>query len=287
MAVILTENFPVAEALNSRRGIAYKPLRIGIVNLMPLKERTESDFLRIFDRYPLDIEVDFISMATHRSKSSSQERIDRYYVTTDVAMQRRYDGVIVTGAPVELHDFTDVDYWDELTQFMDWCDENVKSTIYICWGAFAALFHCYGIGKRVLPVKLSGVYQHEVVAKDEAIVDGFDNSFYAPHSRNTEIDMDALNRCAQLSVVVNSPVAGPHLIESDNGRRFFVMGHWEYAPDTLDMEYRRDSGKGLNPAIPVNYYVNDDPSSGYQANWRAHGVMFYFNWLTKYCGRHE
>ncbi len=284
MSVILKEKFPVAEALRSRRGVALcKPLKIGIVNLMPLKERTESDLLRILDRYPADIEVDFISMSSHKSKNTSQQRVDEYYIPSDVAMTRHYDGMIITGAPVELYEFSDVDYWNELTRFMDWCDVNVNSTVYICWGAFAGLFHKYGIDKRVLPEKLSGVYLHDVIVPDNDIVTGFDMSFNVPCSRNTGIACDDFSRYDDLNVLIENPGCGPHLISGNGGRQFYVMGHWEYAPDTLDMEYRRDLSKGMNPAIPVNYYIDNNPDKGYVADWLAHGTLFYFNWLTFFC----
>lgn len=288
MAVILDENFDVAVALTGRRGISLKqPSRVGIVNLMPLKERTEADLIRILDHCPVEVEIDFISMSSHRSKNSSQARVDRLYIPSSEAMKRTYDGVIVTGAPVELYDFEDVDYWNELTVLMDWCRINVKSTMYVCWGAFAALHHFYGIGKRILDFKLSGVYRHTVRDVNNLIASGFDDEFDVPHSRNTEIDRKQLDHIGDLKIVVASDVAGPHLISGRNGREFYVMGHWEYAPDTLDMEYRRDCGKGLNPKIPENYYIGNDPSNTYSANWKAHGNMFYINWLTYFVAKND
>lgn len=284
MPVILKEDFPVAEALRSPRdGVCRESaLRIGIVNLMPLKERTESDLLRILDNYPLPLEVDFIAMESHRSKNSSQERVDRHYVKSSEAIGRRYDGLIVTGAPVELMPFEEVDYWEELTALMDHAAGHVKSTMYVCWGAFAGLYHRYGIAKRVLPTKLSGVYRHDGIDRQEAVTAGFDAEFDVPHSRNTEVDTEAVMREPELKVTVASPVAGPHLITGRGGREFYVMGHWEYAPDTLDMEYRRDTAKGLNPAVPANYYRDDNPDAGYCSCWHSHGNLFFMNWLTHY-----
>lgn len=284
MPVILKNDFPVAEALRGfRDGVRKEPaLRIGIVNLMPLKERTEADMLRILDNYPMPVEVDFISMESHRSRNSSQERVDRYYVKSSEAMHRHYDGLIVTGAPVELKPFEEVDYWNELTRLMDWAADNVKSTMYVCWGAFAGLYHRYGIQKRVLPSKLSGVYRHYVADPAEAVTTGFDAEFDVPCSRNTEIDTEAMLREPDLKVTVGCQIAGPHLITGRGGREFYVMGHWEYAPDTLDMEYRRDCAKGINPSVPENYYRDNNPDNGYVSCWHSHGNLFYMNWLTHY-----
>ncbi len=281
MILPLPEGFPETEGVVVDRHTDWQTpaLKVGIVNLMPLKRRTEADLLGILDADTAVVDVDFISMRSHRLKSAYAGHVDRFYIPSDIALKNHYDALIVTGAPVELMEFEQVDYWDELTRLIDHASANVKSTMFICWGAFAALYHRYQIGKRLLPSKLSGVYTHSLNQPSDGVVAGFESHFEVPHSRNTEIDPEALDRCADLSVIAWSDRTGAHLIEGRGGRVYYVMGHWEYAPDTLDMEYRRDSDKGLSPLIPENYYIGDNPANGYQARWQRWGRLFFHNWL--------
>lgn len=283
MAVILPTNLPVAETLNSPRDIASGiKLKIGILNIMPLKERTEADFLRILDRMPLDIEVDFIYMESHTSKNSSQQRITEFYIPSSTAMQRSYDALIVTGAPVELVPFEEVDYWDEVCKIIDWSANSVPTVMFVCWGAFAALYHRYGVDKILLPEKVSGVFVQEILEPDSPAVCNFPPRFHVPHSRNTEIDSGAIKKFPDLHILAGSEDVGPHLIFDTRNNDFYVLGHWEYAPDTLDMEYRRDLAKGINPQIPLDYYYNDNPDNGYYSLWVEHGIRFFKNWIMNY-----
>lgn len=259
-----------------------RPLKILIVNLMPLKEDTEVALLRCLSNTPLQCEVYFVRMQSHDSKNTSESHLERFYITFDDIKKRRYDGMIITGAPVETLPFEEVDYWDELTQIMDWADENVTSTLHVCWGAQAGLYYHYGVEKFLLPEKLSGIYKHHTLHKKCPLVRGFDDIFYVPHSRYTGVNREEVLSISDLEVVAESDKAGPYLILDKSNRNIFVTGHPEYDQYALDKEYKRDLAKGINPAIPENYYPNDDPRRVPLKNWRCHANTLYSNWLNYY-----
>ncbi|MDR0839501.1 MAG: homoserine O-succinyltransferase [Oscillospiraceae bacterium] len=259
-----------------------RPLRLLILNLMPTKVVTETQLLRKLSNTPLQIEVEFLQVASHTTKNTSAEHLETFYTTFDAVKSRFFDGMIITGAPVELLDFEDVDYWPELCDIMDWSARNVHCTLHICWGAQAGLYHHYNIGKRELPKKLSGVFENRVLKPTSPFFRGFDDTFTAPHSRYTEaVAGDILDR-AELEVLSDSPLAGVFAVKSTDSRRFFIMGHPEYDADTLSLEYFRDVKAGLNPEIPQNYFENDDPSRPPRVTWRSHAQLMYTNWLNYY-----
>lgn len=275
----------IVDSPNDNQHHSGHTLKIGLLNLMPLKERTELDFLRLFSNTPLDVEIEFVETSTYRSTHTPHEHLDKFYKKWTRIKNRRFDGFIITGAPVEHLDFEDVLYWKELEQIMDWCHENVASTLYICWAAQAALYHFHKINKYPLSKKLSGIYSHVVKIDNLPLYNGFDDEFYVPHSRFSEIRKeDILNRDA-LKIVSESPDAGIHCVMTHDGKEIFVTGHAEYAPDTLDFEYHRDLKKGLDPQIPANYYRDDNPENGYVVRWRCHAHNFFNNWLNYYVNR--
>jgi len=258
-----------------------RPLEIGIANLMPTKIDTETQFLRLLSNTPLQIEVTLIQMGGHMSKNTSRDHLESFYKTLDDIKGRRLDGLIITGAPVETLNFTDVDYWDELCALMNWSKTNVYSTMHICWGAQAALYHHYGVDKFLLDEKLFGVFRHKVLNTTCRMTRGFDDPFLAPHSRRTEVrEADVVE--AGLEILANSDHAGVYLAASPDRRQFFVTGHSEYDKFTLDSEYRRDIDRGLPIKPPVNYYQNNDPKNPPDMLWRAHAHLLFSNWLNYY-----
>lgn len=259
-----------------------RPLEIVLVNLMPLKEDTEIQMLRSLSNTPLQVNLTFIAPAHHKSKNTPISHLHQFYQKFDEIKDRTFDGLIITGAPIELIDFEEVDFWDEITEIMDWSETNVTSTIFLCWGAQAALYHFYGIKKRLMPSKLSGVYQHKVHHRKTPLVRGFDDVFWAPHSRNTEVSLKEVSRNKEVTVLADSDEAGLFLAIAEEGKKIFVMGHPEYDRNTLDYEYKRDTKKGLNPSIPVNYYPDNDPKNKPLLTWRAHANTLYTNWLNYY-----
>lgn len=261
-----------------------RPLKILICNLMPTKIETETQLLRLLSNSPLQIEVEFLLPASHVSKNTSQEHLSAFYKTFDQVKDCRYDGMIITGAPVERMDFESVDYWDELKTIMDWTTTNVYSCFHICWGAQAALYHHYGIPKYDLPQKLSGVYLHQSskAKKFRKILRGFDRDFFVPHSRYTEVRKEDIDAVPELDILASSKEAGVFLIADKSGRRIFATGHAEYDADTLDREYRRDMEKGLNVPVPCNYYPDDDPNKKPVLRWRSHASLLFSNWLNYY-----
>ncbi len=259
-----------------------RPLEIVLVNLMPLKEDTEIQMLRSLSNTPLQVNLTFIAPAHHKSKNTPISHLHQFYQKFDEIKDRTFDGLIITGAPIELIDFEEVDFWDEITEIMDWSETNVTSTIFLCWGAQAALYHFYGIKKRLMPSKLSGVYQHKVHHRKTPLVRGFDDVFWAPHSRNTEVSLKEVARNKEVTVLADSDEAGLFLAIAEEGKKIFVMGHPEYDRNTLDYEYKRDTKKGLNPSIPVNYYPDNDPKNKPLLTWRAHANTLYTNWLNYY-----
>lgn len=259
-----------------------RPLNILILNLMPEKEKTEAQLLRLLGNTPLQVNISFLKMATHESKNTSQMHLDQFYTTFNKIKHRKFDGMIITGAPIELLPFEKVDYWGELTEIMDWTKGNVTSTLHICWGAQAALFHHFGVGKYELPNKCSGVFTHQVNDRSEKLLRGFDDAFLAPHSRYTDIYLEQLQNNDEIKLLSASAEAGPFIISANNGKQIMITGHLEYEADTLAEEYRRDIAKGLNIHIPEHYFPNDNPEKQPLNQWRSHAHLLFSNWLNYY-----
>lgn len=257
-----------------------RPLKIVLLNLMPKKIETETQISRILGNTPLQIELTLIRTKTHISKNVSKEHLLSFYKTFDEIKNQKFDGMIITGAPVEMLPFEEVDYWDELCEIMDWSVKNVHSTLHICWGAQAGLYHHFGIKKYKMDEKLFGVFPHTCDYPTSMLLRGFDNVFYAPHSRYTYVKREEIEKCNDLRILASSKEAGVHIVSKIGGRQFFVMGHSEYDPLTLDSEYRRDVSAGLDTALPKNYYIDNDPANGPLVNWRAHGNLLFTNWLN-------
>ena len=259
-----------------------RPLKIVIVNLMPTKIETETQLLRLLGNSPLQVDVELLQMATHVSKNVSSEHLTAFYKTFDDIKNQYYDGMIITGAPVELLEYEDVDYWEELCQVMDWSKKNVYSTMHICWGAQAAMYHHYGIPKYKLPEKLSGVYTHRVSNIYHPLMRGFDDKILMPHSRYTGVHRSDIQKFDELEILAYSNMAGVSIVANRNGRQFFVFGHAEYDRNTLYNEYYRDVNKGLHPQIPYNYFTGNDPRSMPALTWRSYATILYSNWLNYY-----
>ena len=259
-----------------------RPLEIIVLNLMPIKQDTELQLLRGLSNTPLQIDVTFLQMSSHVSKNTSASHIKKFYQTFEEIKNYNYDGMIITGAPVEKLDFEEVNYWDELTTVMEWSKKHVTSTIHICWGAQAGLYYHYGIKKELLPKKLSGVYKHRVMNRKEPLVRGFDDVFMAPHSRYTQASRQQILDNPRLKVLADSDEAGIYIVLGDGGKEIFVMGHPEYDRLTLDQEYKRDIDKGIEPDRPVNYYPDDDCNRKPLLSWRSHANNLYTNWLNYY-----
>ena len=259
-----------------------RPLKILIFNLMPLKIKTETHLLRSLSNTPLQVEVEFLMTDTYMSKNTPREHLVSFYKTFDEIKEFNYDGLIITGAPVELMDFEEVAYWDELVEIMEWSKEHVTNTFHICWAAQAGLYYHYGIKKYELDKKLSGIYKHRVMKTDEPLVRGFDDTFMAPHSRYTEVRKEDIKSNDELCMLAESEEAGAYLIISKDKKQIFVTGHSEYDRYTLKEEFERDMKKGLKTEIPVNYFPENDPSSEPLATWRSHAHLLYSNWLNYY-----
>lgn len=259
-----------------------RPLRLLLLNLMPTKIVTETQILRKLSNTPLQVEVELLQTASHDAKNTAQEHLETFYTTFDQVKDQHFDGLIITGAPVELLDFEDVDYWDELCRIMAWSATNVHSTLHICWGAQAGIYFHYGIPKYELQQKLSGVYSHRVEKKSSPLVRGFDTCFCAPHSRYTEVHAADIEAHPDLELIATSDEAGVYLAKSTDSKNFFVFGHPEYDPDTLRAEYERDLGRGLDVPVPAHYFPNDDPTREPASTWRAHAQLLYTNWLNYY-----
>ena len=259
-----------------------RPLRVLILNLMPTKIATETQIMRKLSNTPLQIEVELLRTESHDAKNVSAQHLETFYRTFDEVRYDHFDGLIITGAPVEQLDFEDVDYWDELERIMDWSQENVHSTLHICWGAQAGLYHHYGIQKYELPRKLSGVYEHRLVKRSSPLVRGFDDRFFAVHSRYTEVREQDVQACDELEIVAVSDEAGLYIVKSRDSRQFFVFGHPEYDTDTLRLEYERDLERGIDPEIPVNYFPNNDPAQEPLNTWCSQAQLLYTNWLNYY-----
>jgi homoserine O-succinyltransferase len=257
-----------------------RPLRILLLNLMPKKIETETQLSRVLGNTPLQIELTLIRTSTHVSANTAMDHLLAFYKTFEDVKNEKFDGLIITGAPVEQLEFEEVDYWDELCRIMKWSETNVHSVMHICWGAQAGLYYHYGIPKKPLSEKLFGVYPHRADYARSMLLRGFDDVFYVPHSRHTTVDRADIEAVPELQILASSKQAGVHIIYAHEKRRFFVMGHAEYDPLTLDAEYRRDLNAGLPIHVPENYYEDNDPNKAPIVNWRAHGTLLYTNWLN-------
>ena len=257
-----------------------RELHIAILNLMPNKEDTELQLLRLLSNTPLQVRITFLRMDSHQSKHTSEEYLSRFYRSFSDVEGLAFDGLIITGAPVETLPFDQVDYWDELTTILQWADTNVTSTFYICWAAQAGLFYHYGIEKHLLPKKLSGIYRHTTLNVEEPLTRGFNDRFFAPHSRYTGVYREDVLACSSLTLLAESEDAGVYLIQDKRRNRIFVTGHPEYSRFTLDGEYTRDVGKGISPAVPAHYYRDDEPGRGPVFQWKAHAYLLFSNWLN-------
>lgn len=280
-AVLNNENiFVMTDIAASHQDI--RPLKIAIVNLMPKKIETETQILRLLSNTPLQVDIELIQMASHVTKNTPIEHLTKFYKTFDDVKDQRFDGLIITGAPVEQIPFEEVDYWKELCEIMEWSKKNVCSTWHICWGAQAGLYYHYGVPKYDLPAKMFGVFSHKAEVSNHPLLRGFDEKFSVPHSRHTEIKRMDVEKVKQLHILASSPESGVNIIADETERQFFIMGHFEYDRFTLANEYFRDKDKGLPIDVPKHYFPYDDPSQPPHFNWRAHANLLFSNWLN-YC----
>lgn len=272
--------------IDDTRGHAQdiRPLRMAILNLMPIKITTETDLVRLLSNTPLQIDVTFMKLKSHTSKNTPIEHMKQFYIPFDNLRSKKFDGLIVTGAPVEGMKFEDVNYWQEISEIFTWARTNVTSTLYICWAAQAALYHFYGINKHTLDKKIFGVFKQIINPAFENIqlLRGFDSVFTMPHSRHTENRREDINKVPDISILADSSESGPSIMMARDGREIFVTGHMEYSPDTLDTEYKRDMGKRDDVELPKNYYIDNDMEKGPLVTWRAHANLFYHNWINYY-----
>ena len=259
-----------------------RPLKIAILNLMPLKITTETDLIRLLSNTPLQLEVSFMKLKSHTPKNTPIEHMMMFYRDFEQMRNEKYDGMIITGAPVEQLDYEDVSYWDEITDIFAWARTHVTSTLYICWAAQAGLYYHYGIPKYPLPKKMFGIFPQYTLDPQLPIFRGFDDVFEMPHSRHTELHREDILANPDLQLIAESPDSGVSIVMARGGREFFITGHLEYAPDTLDKEYRRDKDVRDDVDMPINYYRNDDPSQGPKVTWRAHANLLYSNWINYY-----
>lgn len=292
MPIKIPDDLPAKETLNNenifvmteQRAIHQdiRPLRIAILNLMPTKIVTETQLLRLIGNTPLQVEVELLHPRTHTSKNTPPEHLTKFYKYFDDVRNEKFDGLIITGAPVELMEFEEVTYWNELVDIMEWSKKNVYSTFHICWGAQAGLYYHYGIRKYPLNEKIFGVFRHRICKPNTMLLRGFDEYFYAPHSRHTEIKREDVEKVSELDILSDSEEAGIYIIKTRGGRQVFVTGHSEYDRDTLKSEYERDIAKGLDIKIPKNYFPGDDPSNIPVVTWRSHANLLFSNWLNYY-----
>ena len=257
-----------------------RPLQILLLNLMPTKIATETQLARLLGNTPLQVELELMQTQSYESKNTSQEHMLKFYTTFDKVKDRYFDGMIITGAPVEKMPFEEVEYWEELCEIMEWTKTHVHSTFHICWGAQAGLYYHYGIDKYLLPEKISGVFPHRVDRRSSMLMRGFDDVFMVPHSRHTSIRLEDVQACKQLKILATSEKAGVYALATEGGRQIFITGHSEYDPDTLHLEYVRDSGLDPNTKVPENYYPDDDPAKAPIVSWRGHANLIYQNWLN-------
>jgi homoserine O-succinyltransferase len=257
-----------------------RPLKIGIVNLMPTKEVTETQLIRMLANTPLQVDLQLLTMGSHESKNADPLHMETFYLQFDDIKNQRFDGLIITGAPVEFLPFEQVDYWTELTEIMEYAKTNVFSTLHLCWGAQAGLYYHYGINKQILDKKLFGVFKHRVRDKRSVFTRGFDEEFFVPHSRHTQVAREEVEREEQLCILVDSREAGLHMVMSNDKRMLFLQGHSEYDWDTLKLEYERDRKKDAGIDVPVNYFKDDNPEKRIVVKWSGHGNLFFANWLN-------
>ena len=279
--ILKRENiFVIDSSRASRQDI--RPLKIVILNLMPIKITTETDLVRLLSNTPLQLDIQFMKLKSHTPKNTPIEHMMMFYREFQEMKDEKFDGMIITGAPVETFDFEEVTYWDEVTAIFDWAKTHVTSTLYICWAAQAGLYYHYGVPKYSLPKKMFGVFPHSSLVPQLPIFRGFDDVFNIPHSRHTEIRKEDILKNKALTVIAESEQSGVGIVMARNGREFFITGHIEYAPDTLDKEYKRDMGIRTDVDVPVNYYPNDDYNLPPRVTWRAHANLFYNNWINYY-----
>ena len=259
-----------------------RPLRIVVLNLMPLKITTETDLIRLLSNSPLQLDIQFMKVKAHTSKNTPVEHMQAFYRDFEKMADEKFDGMIITGAPVEHLEYEQVNYWEEVSGIFDWARTHVTSTLYICWAAQAGLYHHYGVPKYALPEKMFGIFPQTPLCPSLPIFRGFDDVFYMPHSRHTELRREDILAVPELSLIAESPQSGVGMVMARGGREIFITGHSEYSPYTLDTEYKRDLGKGLPIKMPLNYYRNDDPSQPPLVTWRAHGNLLFQNWLNYY-----
>ncbi|WP_315350739.1 homoserine O-succinyltransferase [Segatella oris] len=259
-----------------------RPLRIVILNLMPLKITTETDLVRLLSNTPLQLDICFMKLKSHTPKNTPVEHMMMFYKDFNELSKQKFDGMIITGAPIETMDYEDVEYWSEIQDIFNWARTHVTSTMYLCWGAMAGLYHFYGIPKYPLKKKMFGIYRQYTLAPTLPIFRGFDDSFTMPQSRHTEVRREDIEAHPELEIIAESPESGVSIVMARGGREFFITGHLEYAPDTLDREYRRDRDTRDDVEQPVNYYKNDNPAEAPMVSWRAHANLFYNNWINYY-----
>jgi homoserine O-succinyltransferase/O-acetyltransferase len=292
MPLNISDNLPAVKILENENIFVMKetravhqdirPLKILLFNLMPVKITTETQILRLLSNTPLQINITLIYTKMHLSKNTPREHLDAFYKTFDDVSHHKYDGLIITGAPIEHLEFEEVDYWDEMVRIMDWADEHVTSTMFICWASQAGLYHHYGIPKYMMKEKMFGVFNHSVYNKTNQLIRGFDDEFLAPHSRYTEVRKEDIEKINDLEILAHSDEAGIYLVTSKDNKRVFITGHSEYDPLTLKSEYDRDISKGLDIKIPKNYYLDNDPLKDPMVRWRSHANLLFSNWLN-YC----
>ncbi len=292
MPLILPKDLPAYKALQDENIFVMsgaraqaqdiRPLEILIVNLMPEKISAEIQLARVLANSPLQVRLTLLRTGSHTSTHTSTEHIAAFYQTLEQVRPHRFDGMIITGAPVEHLEYSQVDYWEEMCALIDFARTNVYSTIFLCWAAMAALHHLHDIPKYLLQKRIHGVFEHRVERADNPLVRGFDEIFYVPHSRSAGIERKHIERSEELRILVDSREAGVHIMSTENGREIYVMGHMEYDKETLWNEYRRDVKRGLNPPLPQNYFIDDDPEKGVLFRWRSHGNLMFSNWLNYY-----
>lgn len=259
-----------------------RPLKVIILNIMPKKIETECQLLRLLSNTPLQVDIDLLQMASHVSKNTSRHHLEAFYKTFEEVKNQRYDGMIVTGAPVELLDYEEVDYWEEITRIFEWSKTHVFSTLHICWAAQAGLYYHFGIPKYPLEQKMFGIFPHKAEVENSLLLRGFDDIFYVPHSRNTEVRREDIEKEKQLEILTSSELSGVHIIANRNGRQYFITGHSEYDRDTIASEYFRDVNKGLDIQLPYNYFPEDNPENMPVFSWRCTANLMFSNWLN-YC----
>lgn len=292
MPIIIPENLPASKILTEENVFVMhenralhqdiRPLKIAILNLMPTKIQTENQLLRLLGNTPLQVNIKLLHIEEHKSKNTSEEHLENFYYSFKDVKDERFDGMIITGAPIEHLDFEDVDYWNELKEIMDFSKTNVTSTLHICWAAQAGLYHHFGIPKHHLSKKMFGVFNHKVLENKVKLLRGFDNEFYVPHSRYTEVLRKDIEEVNELEILAESIEAGVYIVTSKDERQIFITGHSEYDPLTLKSEYDRDILRGLEIDIPKNYFLDDDPSKDIIVKWRAHANLLFSNWLNYY-----